>query len=267
MNTDNLSGQVIWITGASSGIGEALARQFAKLGAQVVLSARREEELKRVARQLTHPEQHMILPLDVTDYASLTAAYGEVIQKKGRLDCLINNAGVSQRALICDTLDHTDRQIMEIDYFAPVALTRVVLPSMLKQGAGHVVFISSVAGLLGTQYRASYAAAKGAIHLWANSLRAELADQGLRVSVIFPGFVKTNVSVAALKGNGEQLGSMDDAQANAMSSDEFAEQAVQALLAGRDYIVIGGLKEKVGVWLSRLYPPLMYRIIRKSKVR
>lgn len=265
METHN--GQVIWITGASSGIGEALAKQFAKRGAQVVLSARRKEELERVAAQLANPDQHLIVPLDVTDYTSLSKAYNEVIQKKGRLDCLINNAGVSQRALVCDTTEQTDRQIMEIDYFAPVALTRVVLPEMLKHGKGQVVFISSVAGLLGTQYRASYAAAKGAVHLWANSLRAELADQGLRVSVIFPGFVKTNVSVAALTGNGEQLGSMDEAQANAMSSDEFAEQAVQALLAGRDYIVIGGLKEKVGVWLSRLYPPLMYRMIRSSKVR
>ncbi|XID75686.1 SDR family oxidoreductase [Alkanindiges sp. WGS2144] len=267
MATHSLTGKVVWITGASSGIGEALAHQFAKHGAQVVLSARRLDELERVARHLRNPEQHMILPLDVTDYPALAAAYGEVIQKKGRLDWLINNAGISQRALIHDTTEQTDRKIMEIDYFAPVAITRQVLPSMLKQGSGHVVFVSSVAGLLGTQYRASYAAAKGAIHLWANSLRAEMADQGLKVAIIFPGFVKTNVSVAALTGDGHALGTMDDAQANAMSADEFAKQAIEALVAGQEYIVIGGLKEKLGVWLSRIYPPLMYKMIRKSKVR
>lgn len=264
---DRLRDQVVWITGASSGIGEALAKQFAAQGAQVVLSARRAEQLERVRAQLLHPERHVILPLDVTDYAGLADVYAQVLAQTGRVDCLINNAGVSQRALICDTTDETDRKLMEIDYFAPVALTRLVLPQLLKQGSGQVVFISSVAGLLGTQYRASYAAAKGAIHLWANSLRAELADQGLRVSVIFPGFVKTNVSVAALTGSGAALGSMDEAQASAMSADEFAKQAIQALQAGHDYIVIGGLKEKVGVWLSRLAPALMYKMIRKSKVR
>lgn len=264
---DSMRDPVVWITGASSGIGEALAKQFAAQGAQVVLSARRAEQLERVQAQLLHPEKHLIVPLDVTDYAGLADAYAQVLTQTGRVDCLINNAGVSQRALICDTTDETDRKLMEIDYFAPVALTRLVLPQLLKQGSGHVIFISSVAGLLGTQYRASYAAAKGAIHLWANSLRAELADQGLRVSVIFPGFVKTNVSVAALTGGGTALGSMDEAQANAMTADAFAKQAVEALQAGRDYIVIGGLKEKAGVWLSRLAPTLMYKMIRKSKVR
>ena len=267
MTKKNLSDKVIWITGASSGLGEALSMLFAKQGAHVVLSARRKDELERVLNQMVNTERHLVLPLDVTDSNAITAAHVQIIEQKGRVDWLINNAGVSQRALICDTTEQTDRRIMELDYFAPVALTRQVLPAMLKQGSGHVVFVSSVAGLLGTQYRASYSAAKGAIHLWANSLRAEVASKGIEVAVIFPGFVKTNVSIAALTGNGEALGTMDDAQANGLTSIEFAEQAIDALLAGQEYIVIGGLKEKVGVWLSRVSPALMYKLIRKSKVR
>ena len=267
MTKKSLNAKVVWITGASSGLGEALAMLFAKHGAQVVLSARRPDELERVLNQMINTERHLVLPLDVTDSKAITAAHAQIIEQKGRIDWLINNAGVSQRALICDTTEQTDRRIMELDYFAPVALTRHVLPAMLKQGSGHVVFVSSVAGLLGTQYRASYSAAKGAIHLWANSLRAEVASKGIEVAVIFPGFVKTNVSIAALTGNGEALGTMDDAQANGLTSIEFAEQAVEALMAGQEYIVIGGLKEKVGVWLSRVSPALMYKLIRKSKVR
>jgi short-subunit dehydrogenase len=263
----SLHDKVVWITGASSGIGEALAKVFAAQGASLVLSARRVDELQRVLGQLPNPQHHLVIPFDVTNAAERATAWQQVIGIKGRVDWLINNAGVSQRALISDTTEQTDRRIMEIDYFAPVALTRLVLPSMLSRGHGRVVFVSSVAGLLGTQYRASYSAAKGAIHLWANSLRAEVAEKGIGVSVIFPGFVHTNVSVAALTGDGTALGTMDDAQANAMTSDDFAEKTVKALLAGDEYIVIGGFKEKLGVWLSRMSPTTMYKVIRKTAVR
>lgn len=267
MKVTVIQDQVVWITGASSGIGEALAKQFAAQGAQVILSARRQEELERVLAKLPNPVSHLVVPMDAVKADDIDRAVQQVLQAKGRIDWLINNAGVSQRALIADTTEETDRKIMEVDYFAPVALTRKVLPIMLKQGSGHIAFVSSVAGLLGTQYRASYAAAKGAIHLWANSLRAEVGAAGIHVAVIFPGFVKTNVSVAALTGEGKALGSMDDAQASAMSSSTFAKQTIKALLAGEEYIVIGGLKEKLGVALSRISPPLMYKLIRRTKVR
>lgn len=258
---------IIWITGASSGIGLALAKQFAEQNVVVILSARREAELESARQQLKNPNRHMVLPLDITDSAALAKATSKVIQEYGRIDYLINNAGISQRALIFETTEKTDRQLMEIGYFAPVNLTRCVLPFMERQGCGKVVFVSSVAGLLGTQYRASYSAAKAAIHMWANSLRAEYTDKGIKVSVIFPGFVKSNVSVAALTGDGTPLGSMDEAQANAMSCESFAQKAIQALKNDKEYIVIGGLKERLGVLLSRLSPTLLYRSIQRSKVR
>ncbi len=267
MSKQQLQGKVVWITGASSGLGEALAKVLAGAGAQLILSGRRVDELQRVLQVLPQQEQHLIVPFDTTDQAAIDTAFQQVITIKGRVDWLINNAGISQRALIQDTTEQTDRRIMEVDYFAPVALTRKVLPQLLKQGEGKIVFVSSVAGLLGTQYRASYAAAKGAIHLWANSLRAEVTDKGVDVAVVFPGFVKTNVSINALVGDGSSLGTMDEAQANAMNSDEFANKLLKALIKNEEYIVIGGAKEKMGVWLSRLSPKLMYKIIRKAKVR
>ncbi|EJI85787.1 dehydrogenase [Alishewanella aestuarii B11] len=265
--TISLQDKVIWITGASGGIGEALAKQFAAAGAKVVLSARRRTELERVQQSLPQPERHLTVPLDICDEHAQQQALDKIIHHYGRLDWLINNAGISQRALVMDTSSDTDRKIMEIDYFAQVALSRRVLSVMLKQGTGQLVFISSVAGLVGTQYRGSYSAAKAALHLWANSVRAELYNQGIRVAVVFPGFVKTAVSMNALTGSGEALGKMDDAQAKAMTADEFATATLKALRKGNSYIVIGGFKEKLAAFIARLSPELLYRLIRKSKVR
>ncbi|WP_410210903.1 SDR family NAD(P)-dependent oxidoreductase [Aquirhabdus sp.] len=263
-----LSNQTVWITGASSGIGEALAIACAARGANVVLSARRLDELERVkvACEEVGLGQFLAVALDVTDDVACDQAYFDISKQMGKVDWLINNAGISQRSLISDTLTAVDRKIMEVDYFSVVNLTRKVLPDMLKRRSGKVIFISSVAGLVGTQYRASYAAAKAAVHLWANSLRAEVGGQGIGVSVVFPGFVKTNVSVAALVGDGSEQGTMDDAQHTAMSANDFAEKTVKALLANREYIVVGGAKEKVAALLSRASPTLLYKVIRRSKV-
>lgn len=262
-----LRNKVIWITGASGGIGEALARELAADGARLVLSARRQTELQRVRDSLPNAAQHILLPLDITDHGAVSAAITTIQQQIGGLDWLVNNAGISQRALITDTTLDTERKLFEVDYFAQINLTRQALPLLLADGGGKVVFVSSVAGLIGTQYRGSYSAAKAALHLWANSLRAELFEQGLTVATIFPGFVKTNVSLNALTGDGNALGEMDDAQANAMSAGQFAEKALKALYKNQSYIVIGGLKERLGAWVSRLSPELLYKMIRKSQVR
>ncbi|HAW92272.1 MULTISPECIES: SDR family oxidoreductase [unclassified Arsukibacterium] len=262
-----LTNKVIWITGASGGIGEALARELAAAGARLILSARRQTELERVRASLANSVSHLILPLDITDSQAISAAVATIAEKIGGLDWLINNAGISQRALITDTSLETERKLFEVDYFAQINLTRQALPLLLADGGGKVVFVSSVAGLVGTQYRGSYSAAKAALHLWANSLRAELFEQGLTVATIFPGFVKTEVSLNALTGDGKALGEMDTAQANAMSAEQFAEKAVKALLRNKSYVVIGGVKEHLGAWISRLSPELLYKMIRKSNVR
>lgn len=267
MSKRTLENQVVWITGASSGIGKALAQECALQGAQVVLSSRRFEELEAVRIALFQPEKHVSVPMDITDALQVEQAYQQVLRCKARIDWLINNAGISQRALIQDTSMQTERAIMEVDYFAQVALTKKVLPTFLAQHAGRIIFVSSVAGLLGTQYRASYSAAKAAIHMWANSLRAEVADQGIGVSVLFPGFVKTNVSFNALNGQGDAQGHNDEAIENGLEADVFAQQAVAALMNDEEYIVVGGKKEKLGVLVSRCSPSLLYKMIRKMKVK
>ncbi|MFV5492406.1 SDR family oxidoreductase [Acinetobacter sp. ASP199] len=264
---DSLNNKVVWITGASSGLGKALAQECALQGAQVVLTARRMDELENVRLSLSNPDQHICIAADITDENQVRHAYEQVLSQKGRIDWLINNAGLSQRALISDTTMQTERAIMEVDYFSQVFLTKTVLPTFLAQKSGRIAFVSSVAGLLGTQYRASYSAAKGAIHMWANSLRAEVADQGIQVSVIFPGFVKTNVSFNALNGQGKPQAKQDEAIENGLEAEDFAKQTVKALQQSEEYIVIGGKKEKLGVVVSRISPKMLYKMIRKTKVK
>lgn len=264
---DHLNAKVVWITGASSGLGKALAKECALQGAQVVLTARRYEELEKVRISLLNPDQHISVPADITDESQVRQAYEQVLKCKGRIDWLINNAGLSQRALIADTTMQTERAIMEVDYFSQVFLTKTVLPTFLAQKSGRIAFVSSVAGLLGTQYRASYSAAKAAIHMWANSLRAEVAQDGVEVSVIFPGFVKTNVSFNALNGAGKAQGHQDEAIENGLEADEFAQITVKSLMRGEEYIVVGGRKEKLGVMVSRMSPSTLYKMIRKMKVK
>lgn len=266
-STADFSHQVVWITGASSGIGQALAHAYAQAGAEVILSARRYEALEAVRLQLPHPERHLCVVMDVTDESQVRHAHEQVFASKGRIDCLINNAGLSIRALIHETSMQTERAIMEIDYFSQVFLTKTVLPTFLQQGSGRIVFISSVAGLLGTQYRAPYSAAKAAIHLWANSLRAEVAEQGVHVSVVFPGFIKTNVSLNALDGAGKPRAIQDEAIEKGLEPAVFAEKVLQALHQGEEYIVVGGLKEQLGVWVSRISPKILYKMIRKTTVK
>lgn len=263
----DLNAKVVWITGASSGLGQALAAECAAQGAQVILSARRFDALEQVRQSLVNKDQHLSVAMDITDETQVRHAYEQVLKSKGRIDWLINNAGLSQRALIRDTTMQTERTIMEVDYFSQVFLTKTVLPTFLTQKSGRIAYVSSVAGLLGTQYRASYSAAKAAIHMWANSLRAEVAQDDVGVSVIFPGFVKTNVSFNALNGEGKPQGHQDEAIENGLSPEEFAKTVVQALIEGEEYIVVGGLKEKLGVWVSRLSPATLYKMIRKMKVK
>lgn len=267
MAKQDLTGKVVWITGTSSGLGKALAKECALQGADVILTARRYEELEKVRVTLLNPERHVSVCADITDESQVRHAYAQVLAAKGRIDWLINNAGLSQRALIQDTTMQTERAIMEVDYFSQVFLTKTVLPTFIAQKSGRIAFVSSVAGLLGTQYRASYSAAKAAIHMWANSLRAEVAQDGVEVSVIFPGFVKTNVSFNALNGEGKPQGHQDEAIENGLEPDLFAQTTVSALLAGEEYIVVGGAKEKLGVWVSRLSPSTLYKMIRKMKVK
>lgn len=258
-------GKVVWITGASAGIGDALAQELARHGARLVLSARNELELERVAAACA-PAETLVLPLDLAAPDTFAAAVAAVQAHFGRLDVLINNGGISQRSLALETSLEVDRRLMEVDYFGPVALTKAVLPGMLAQGNGRVVVISSLVGKFGTPYRSAYSAAKHALHGFFDSLRAELHGSGVGVSIICPGFIRTGVSVNALTGDGRALGQMDEATAAGLAPAEFARRAVCALAQERDEVAIGG-RETWGVLLKRLAPGLFAWVLRRAKVR
>jgi len=257
----------IWITGASSGIGEALSIAFAKRGASIILSGRDKAKLETVKNRCKNSKKHIVVPFDIADAAQAKEAYETIKAKTEKVDWLINNAGISQRALIMETTEEIERKLMEIDYFAQTRLTRLVLPDMIAQGGGKIVMVSSVAGLLGTQYRGAYGAAKAAIHMWANSLRAELHDQGIEVATIFPGFIQTNISINALTGDGSAQGTMDDATNKGLTATAFAKQVVKALTKGEEYIIVAGNKEKLATRVNRLSPPKLYKLIRESQVK
>ncbi len=263
----NYSELTIWITGASSGIGEAMALNFAKQGARIILSGRNEKKLALVKNCCKNSDKHIIAAFDIADAEQVNSAYEQLKLQNVKIDWLINNAGISQRSLIMQTHEDVERKIMEIDYFAQTRLTRLVLPEMLAQGGGKIVMISSVAGLVGTQYRGAYSAAKAALHLWANSLRAELHEQKIEVATIFPGFIQTNVSINALTGDGSTQGSMDEATDNGLSAKNFAQQVSKALAKGDEYIVVAGSKEKLAAIVNRISPPKLYKLIRASKVK
>jgi len=266
----SFSNKTVWITGASSGIGEALVHAFAQEGANIILSARRQSELERVKAECMRftsisDEHFLVLPLDLADSAALAEKTAQALAWKGEVDVMLHNGGVSQRSLAKDTTLEVDRRIMEIDYFGTVALTKALLPSFLARRNGHFVVVSSLVGKFGTPLRSSYSAAKHALHGFFDALRAETHDAGLHVTIICPGFIQTQVSVNALTGDGAAQNVMDDAQANGMSADECARRIVAAVRAQKLEVYIGG-REKVGVYLKRFVPTLFARILRTAKV-
>ncbi len=261
----SFEGKIVWITGASSGIGEALAYALATRGARLILSARRAARLREVQAACAHPDRHVVLSLDLADAASLEAAARQALDAAGPIDVLINNGGVSQRALALDTELAVDRRIMDVNYFGAVALTKAVLPSMLARGAGHLVVVTSVVGKFGSPWRSAYSASKHALHGFFDALRAEVHQAGLRVTLVCPGFVRTDVSLHALTGDGTPQGTMDAGQQRGLAVEVCAARIVRAIEREKDEVYFGG-KEAMAVYLKRFWPGLFNRIIRRAKV-
>lgn len=254
------------ITGASSGIGEALAYQLAAIGAKLILSARRKEELERVKMNCAHQSNIRILPLDLSDSFAIGQKAKEAESLFGHVDILINCGGISQRDKVINTQLEVDRKIMEVNYFGTIALTKALLPGMVKRKFGHQVVITSATGIISTPLRSAYAASKHALHGFYDALRAEHHDDGLRVSIILPGFVRTQISVNALMGDGSQQNKMDDAQDQGISPEDCAKKIIQAIEKNKEEVYIGGVKEVAGIYLKRFAPKLFSKIIRKAAV-
>lgn len=256
--------KVIWITGASSGIGEALAQLLAAEGATIVLSARRENELQRVAAGLNKKAKSMILPLDLANTSNVDALAAKVIAQFGCIDVLINNGGISQRSLAKDTPMDIDRKIMEVNYFGQIALTKAVLPHMLKQKSGHIVVMSSISGKFGFYLRTAYAASKHALHGFFEALRLENEADGIKVTMAVPGKIQSNISLHALKEDGSKHGVMDQSQEEGMPALECAAIIINAMKHNKEEILVGN-KEIKSVWIKRHFPKLFGRLIRKQK--
>ena len=256
MNFDN---QVVWITGASSGIGEALARALLDKGAKVILSGRRADALQAVANRA--PANSLILPFETTDYPALEDVVAQAWNWQGRIDCLINNAGISQRSLALDTSLEVYRQLMEIDYLAPVALTQLLLPRMAERGSGQLAVVSSVAGKIGAPLRTGYCGAKHAVIGYFEALRAEVEQaHGIQVSVILPGSVNTGVARNALGGDGQRRGRSDVNIDNAMSAADAAQQIIAGLAAGQRTIEIVEGMEKMALQLRIADPERLFAL-------
>lgn len=258
----DFSDKVVWITGASSGIGEALARLLAERGAKLVLSARRVEELDRVAAACSEAGARACLnvPLDVVAYDTLPAAVDRVLATFGAIDLLINNAGVSQRSLCKDTRFEVYRQMMEINVLGQIALTQAVLPSMLERGSGHLAVTSSVAGKIGAPMRTGYCAAKHAVMGFFDALRTEVATAGLQVTTITPGFIRTDVARNALQADGSPMGTSDDDIEEGMDVSACAKVIVEGFEAGLPEIAVGGAELGL-LQLKREDPVAAFRVL------
>lgn len=255
--------KIIWITGASSGIGKELAIQLANKGSFLVLSARNELALKALQKTLPNSESHLVLPLDLAKNEHFELLTQQVIQKYERIDYVFNSGGVSQRAAAGATTMEVDRHIMEVNYFGNIALCKAVLPYMRKQKNGYFVVTSSISGKFGFFLRSAYAASKHALHGFYESLALEEEENNIKVTLICPGKINTPISKNALLGDGRKYHEMDHNQATGMSATECVKEILKAVAKNKKEVLIGN-KEILAVYFKRYWPWLFYKIIRKQ---
>ncbi|XP_020711313.1 dehydrogenase/reductase SDR family protein 7-like [Athalia rosae] len=264
-----LAGKVVMITGASSGLGEAMAHIFYSSGCRLILASRRKEELERVKSVLmnkhptvpTHPP--IVLPLDITDLNSIPPEIEKVLKIYGKIDVLINNAGISYRGEVINTNVDVDIKLMLCNYFGQIAVSKAVLPSMIEQQSGHLVYISSVQGKIALPHRSAYSASKHALQAWCDSARAELADHNIDITVVSPGYINTALSLNALTGSGQNYGVMDKATAQGLPPEYVAEEVLKALLRKTSELTVSTFTPKVAIYLRTVFPSLYFWIMRK----
>lgn len=262
----SVAAKVVWITGASSGIGEALAVALLEQGAAVILSGRRVEALAGLAERA--PGRTLVLPFESTDYARLPALVEQAWAWHGRIDLLVNNAGISQRSLALDTGLEVYRQLIEVDYLAPVALTQALLPRLVAQGGGQLAVVSSVAGKVGTALRTGYCGAKHAVVGYFEALRAEVeAAYGIGVSVILPGSVRTAIALNALEGDGSARGRSDTNIDNGIDPAVAAQTILAGLAARQHDIVVAEGVEKLALQLRQADPEKLFALTAQEGAR
>lgn len=255
-------GKTVWITGASSGIGKALAIKLSSLGANLVLSSRKEDQLHKVANLCN--SECFILKLDLEKDTDFQEKVTEVLSKFKTIDLLINNGGISQRSKASETQIEVDRKIMEINYFGTIALTKSVLPIMQDQKSGHIVTVSSSSGKFGFFLRSSYSASKFAQVGFFESLRLEEEKNNIKVSLVFPFLVKTNISLNAVSYNGDVLNKKDPLIENGISPEQCAQDIINGIMDNKKEIYSGGKGSWI-IHLKRFFPEIFFKIMRKQQ--
>lgn len=266
MNYGKFYNKIVWITGASSGIGEATAYRMARENATLILTALEHDLLEKVAekcKELGAPDARA-LPFDLSQTEQLPHLAEEAIRLFGRVDVLYNNAGISQRATVLDTEMPVIRKVMEIDYFAPVILTKAVLPKMVENVGGQLVVTTSIAGRFGFPLRCAYSSAKHALYGFFETVHAENYDKNIRVTIVCPGRVRTNISFYALEKDGRQHGKMDAGQAKGITPEKAAEIIVRAIYRKKREVLVGST-ELVMARIKQFFPGLCARLARKIK--
>ena len=260
----SIKNKTIWITGASSGIGEALAYELATKNCKLILSGRNIEALEKVKSKCDC--EVVLLPFDLTDFDNAKNHAQKAIEAFGKIDMLINNGGISQRSLLVETDFSVDKKLMEVDYLGTVALTKAILPHFIKNQKGHFVTITSLMGKFGSPYRSGYCGAKHALHGFFDVLRMEHQKDGIDVTLICPGFIQTNIAKNALIADGSKQNTDDIATQNGMPVAIFAKKFVKAVEAKKFEAYIGG-KETMGVFLKRFFPKFLHYYVMRSKVK
>jgi len=259
--------KIVWITGASSGVGEAMVYAFNNEEAQLIISSHEAEGLERVKNNCKYkPENIFILPFNLLDHDNFPNLVKTVIEKFNTVDILFNIGGVSQRSLVKDTIVDVDKKLMNINYFGPALLTKALLPEMIKNKSGHIAVMSSLAGKFEIPLRSSYAASKHALHGFFDTLRAEVYDDNIKVTLFCPAFINTNIAINALTKDGTPQKTNDPSAENGTDPKVFTQLALRAIKKGKQEVISGG-KEKYGVYIKRFFPKLFSKIIIKQNVR
>lgn len=259
------TGKTVWITGASSGIGEALVYEFVNKGATLIISSNDSQGLERVKSACTDKLTKVsCAPFDLAEMAGIENLVEEQIKKTGRIDYLINIGGISQRARIDETPLWLDRKIIEINYFGTIALTKAVLPYMIRQKSGYIVATSSISGRFGFPLRSAYSASKQALHGFFETLYLENKQNNIRTSVLIPGRVRTNISFHALDSEGKENGKMDDGLARGITPEKAARQIIRGIIRNKREILVGS-SELIILYIRRICPWLFFRIADKIK--
>ena len=258
-------GKIIWVTGASSGIGECLVYSFIRKGASVIASSNEPPELERVKQNCGEFSGLVsCVPFDLSGMAGIDSIVKEQIDQKGRIDYLLNIGGISQRATIEETPLWLDRKIMEINYFGAITLTKAVLPFMIKQRSGHILATSSISGRFGFPLRSAYSASKQALHGFFETLYIENRKYNIRSSVIIPGRVKTKISFRALDSEGKEHGKMDEGQSKGITPEKAAEIIIRGIIRNKREILVGST-ELIMLFIRRYFPSIFFRLAGKIK--